>query len=454
MGDVGRDGGRPPEAGGTGSATGYHVDARDGLVLAPFRGVRFGPAFAGRLGSVTSPPYDVIDDEALDALRRSDPHNVVRLILPESARPDEAGRLFEQWLREQILVRDTEPALYGYEQRRPDGHLQRGLLGAVRLHPEHDRVILPHEDVMPGPVAGRMAVMRACSANLEPILLSYDGGGAASQVLNETATEHVLAVARTPDGTAHRLWAIRGSDELHAIAEDLRPRQALIADGHHRYAAYLGLQAERSPGRRAEVDLDPGTDPWNHGLALLVDHREYPLQVSAIHRVVSGVSLAALLSALETTTVSPRFAVDRFGRDADAARRALEAHRRPRGVARRAFLVTDGRTWVLLRADTPEQTSTPTPGRPHLDDPAYLDSGLLHDVLIGRILRVPENRIAYVHDADQAVRSAGPDTVAILLNPIPLETVQEFARRGVRMPRKSTSFGPKPLTGLVMRSIP
>ena len=37
--------------------------------------------------------------------------------------------------------------------------------------------MLPHEDVMPGPVTGRRLLMEATQANLEPIFLLYDGSG-------------------------------------------------------------------------------------------------------------------------------------------------------------------------------------------------------------------------------------------------------------------------------------
>ena len=57
--------------------------------------------------------------------------------------------------------------------------------------------------------------------------------------------------------------------EHAAIAADLAARQALIADGHHRYAAYLELQA-----RRRAAGAGPG--PWDYGLALLVDSATYP----------------------------------------------------------------------------------------------------------------------------------------------------------------------------------
>jgi uncharacterized protein (DUF1015 family) len=59
-----------------------------------------------------------------------------------------------------------------------------------------------------------------------------------------------------------------------------------------------------------------------------------------------------------------------------------------------------------------------------------------------------------VHDAASAVRSAARiGGVAVLMRPVTVEVVQGLAARGERMPRKSTSFGPKPRTGLVLRPL-
>ncbi len=58
-----------------------------------------------------------------------------------------------------------------------------------------------------------------------------------------------------------------------------------------------------------------------------------------------------------------------------------------------------------------------------------------------------------VHDdpsaaIDRARRSGG---TAVVLNPLKVEDVLAVAGEGERVPRKSTSFGPKPRTGLVLR---
>src|SRR3984957_7652608 len=124
----------------------------------PFRGVRYAPARVGELANVTSPPYDVIGPGSLERLRAASPYNIVRLILPEpepgSAAP-EGGQLaaarLRDWLDDGVLAVDDSPALYVYEQRGP-GYAQRGLIGLVQVGTD---AIHPHEDVMPGPVAGR-----------------------------------------------------------------------------------------------------------------------------------------------------------------------------------------------------------------------------------------------------------------------------------------------------------
>ena len=74
-----------------------------------------------------------------------------------------------------------------------------------------------------------------------------------------------------------------GPSQLAAVAADLAPRQALIADGHHRYAAYRQLQARRR-------DAGCGAGPWDYGLSLLVDSAAYPPRIGAIHRVLPGLA--------------------------------------------------------------------------------------------------------------------------------------------------------------------
>jgi uncharacterized protein (DUF1015 family) len=81
-----------------------------------------------------------------------------------------------------------------------------------------------------------------------------------------------------------------------------------------------------------------------------------------------------------------------------------------------------------------------------------LDASVLHELLLERVWSVPEADIEYLHDAEGAVRAARRSGgVAVLLRPVDVGDVLALAAEGERMPRKSTSFGPKPRTGLVLR---
>jgi uncharacterized protein (DUF1015 family) len=164
-----------------------------GLVLNPLRGLRYDPDHVSSLAAVTSPPYDVLDREAVIALESADPHNVVRLILPRDeesgpeGRYEHAARTLRAWTDDGTLVPDATPALYVYEQVADGVVTQRGLMGALALRDPADRIVLPHEDVMPGPVADRLELMRAARANVEPILLMHSGADATAAVVDRIA---------------------------------------------------------------------------------------------------------------------------------------------------------------------------------------------------------------------------------------------------------------------------
>jgi hypothetical protein len=431
-----------------------------GLELAPFRGVRFGPGIDP--AAVTSPPYDLLDRDLVERLKASGGHNIVRLTLPEDY--TEASATLHRWLADGSLVTDPEPALYVYETTG-----QRGLIGALGLRPEADQVILPHENVYPGPVRDRLALMTETRANLEPIFLVYEGGGDTSLIIDETAATPPLLDFHTGD-QRHRLWRVT-DPALHArIAADLAPRQALIADGHHRYATYRALQAvhNRTPlnGDPAAPDAastsasqpqpapapapappSPGhgpagtANPWDYGLALLVDSTRYPPHLGAIHRVLPALppekALRCAAEAFETTELSW-----------SAALPALKNASGP------AFLLAGGTSPHLLTRPDPVRLERVLPGG-HSARWRELDTAILDHLLVRELWGVPEDErsVEVVHDdpllaLDRARRTGG---TAVILNPLKVEDVLAVAAGGERVPRKSTSFGPKPRTGLVFR---
>nr|WP_255430260.1 DUF1015 domain-containing protein [Streptomonospora sp. PA3] len=434
------------------------------MELAPLRGLRYADPDAGRLldspdfdiARVLAPPYDVLDAAAFADLTRAEPHNAARLTVPPvivGRRPGAdpsataadryaaAARTLRRWLAEGVLIRDREPALYIYEQTPPGGRRQRGLIGALRLPDPQSPVVRPHENVAPGPVLDRARLMAATQANLEPIFLLYRGGGGAAARITETvagADPHPLVDTATGDGAVHRLWAITDPALHTEIAEDLATRSALIADGHHRYAAYQRLKAHRH-----------GPGPWDHGLALLVDSDSSPPHLGAIHRVLRGLDTDSAIAAVSDAAAAapiPREALERpmrppppggsvTGSDAEGSALVLAD---PAGGGRRFLLRVDARRLAAAFPDhSPAWRALPT---------AALE------YLLG-VWGLGEGDVDLVHDDPTlAVAAADPGAdTAVLLEPAAVETVYAIAANGELTPRKTTSFGPKPRTGLVLR---
>jgi uncharacterized protein (DUF1015 family) len=518
-----------------------------GLVLAPFRGVRYDLSRVGGLANVTSPPYDVIGPGTLEGLRAASPYNVVRLILPEYAScsteaaagnagvtgaglsdragaavtsaagtratdgtgaavtgPAEArtadsagaagaaadsagaratgqetrasdaasagagtiddGRLAEartagrvaatllrDWLAAGALAVDAAPALYVYEQRGADW-VQRGLIGLVAVGTD---AVHPHENVMPGPVAGRRELMKATRSNLEPILLVYSGGaGAGHQApaspdgaraltaseLTDRAADSGAPLARavTDDGVTHQLWAVTDPAAQQAIAADLATRTALIADGHHRYAAYRELQSQMR-------EAGAGDGPWDYGLAFLVDAEAYPLHLGPIHRVLPRLGLAEAAG-----LAAGAFRVTEVHGDLDAALRALEKA----SESGHAFLLAGQAGFRLLTDPDQRQLDAAMPAAA---SPRWraLDASVMRELLFARLWSIKDNErdVQISHDPAEAVRMAvSSHGTAVLCSPMPIAAVMELAAHGEKVPRKSTSFGPKPRTGLVLRT--
>ena len=221
----------------------------------PFRALRYDEAKAGPLEALVAPPYDVISpDERADYLARS-PYNVVHLTLPDS--DEAAARAFAQWQDEGVLVRDEEPTywLLSQEYEGPDGVRRRrdGIVASLKAEPYERGVVLPHERTDRGPKEGRLRLLRAVRAQLEPIFMLYEGAA-----LDLPGRPPDVAIAGA------RLWRV---DETLDFSET----QLLIADGHHRYETALAFAAE---------DGSPFL------MVVLVPTRQDGLTIFPTHRIV------------------------------------------------------------------------------------------------------------------------------------------------------------------------
>jgi uncharacterized protein (DUF1015 family) len=223
----------------------------------PFAALRYDETKAGPLEQLVAPPYDVLSDSQRREYLDRSAHNVVHLTLPDSE--EEAARDFAAWRQNGVLI-EEEPAFWALEQEYvgPDGvaRIRRGIVASLKAEPYERGVVLPHERTHREAREGRLRLVKAVGAQLEPIFLLYEGLPPLSRPEGEPELE--------VEGT--RLWRLA---EVEAIVEAFADRQLLIADGHHRYETTVEYAAQGgSPWLM--VVLVSTTDP---GLTIFPTHR-------------------------------------------------------------------------------------------------------------------------------------------------------------------------------------
>jgi len=331
------------------------------------------------------------------------------------ARPyKEVAARLRRWQRKGLVEHDATAALHLHEYT-ANGITIRGLVGRLdvsrRATRAEDRVVLPHEGIHPAQadeLADRMAEMEM---NPAPILLVHRGTAGLRALLTEVMQAEPDRAFTDRSRQRHRIWTIRTEEALAAIAAELATTRALIADGHHRYAAYLRLQSR---------DLGPAYDS---GLAMLVDHLDTPLFLGAIHRRLHGTNLADVQTAALALGHGFRLA------DRPQAVAALGGSR---------LVVTDGAQWAVLQLNVPA-------GRAAVE--------VFHGSVIPAGPHGP-SRIGYHHTVEDALAGCTPgDSVAVLLPSTTVDETFAIAEADRLLPEKATSFQPKPSLGVLIRSL-
>jgi uncharacterized protein (DUF1015 family) len=359
-------------------------------LVRPFRALRYDEAKAGPLATLVAPPYDVIGSEEREALRAQSPHNVVHLTLPDSE--EDAGRTFRAWRDEGVLAEEPD-GLWVLRQDYvgPDGvaRTRTGLAASLRVEPYERRVVLPHERTHRRVKEGRLRLLRAVRAQLEPIFLLYD------------AEQPFPVPERDPD------LAVEGSSfwrlEEDGIADAFADLQLLIADGHHRYETALAFHEE------------DGSDESAWMLVVLVSTRDPGLTIFPTHRLFASEPDPVFIQVGHDWKPSPEAALA----DLDGV-----SYDRPAVV-----IYEKGRAELAVGSN------------------GELDVELVDKAGHEGLSYTPDWRAAV------AAVDSGEARVAFLMRPTRIDDVFAAAAVGRVMPPKTTYFYPKLLSGLLFHPL-
>lgn len=416
--------------------------------IKPFPALRYNTGNVD-LADVVVPPYDVIKEAQRQTLAEQ-PYSGVRLTLiteqagdtPDNNRYTRSRDLFQKWQDDGILVQDDQPALYVLRQDFTwDGapYTRMHLVCACRLYEFARKVILPHEQILQGPKDDRQRLIETTRANYEPLFgLTMGDSSDFRALLEQYAQGETLEDVTLENGERNRVWRVTDVDAIRAFEDAVAEKTVVIADGHHRYNASLGV--------KRDMDAREGPGPWDYAMMTLAAMDDPRLLVLPTHRMVAGLEN---FDETETLNRLGEFFTVEAKAGADAALRAMEE---APGVAI-GMLTQSGGAWVLLPKDPDDVAGMITSD--HSREWKSLDVSVLHGVVMDRVLGLGAGEsphITYTRDAGEAAESVrGEAQLAFLLKDTPAEAVRVISLLGETMPQKSTYFYPKLLTGLLIR---
>jgi uncharacterized protein (DUF1015 family) len=438
--------------------------------IRPFRGILYNQEKVPDLKGVVTPPHDVISAEEQQEYYDAHPQNMIRLILGKVSPDDKehnnrytrAAEFFRSWLEQGILTRDDSPAFYVTEiDFRMDEavHTRLGFIALVGLERFEAGIIRPHEKTFSATNTDRLKLIEASRANFSPIFSVFSDGDNEILGLLRAAIEPLRPDLDFEDlkGYRHRLWRVTDHKIHNELEKRLADRPVYIADGHHRY--WTALQYRDGMKSRHQA-LAPD-DPCNFVMMYLTSMQDPGMALRPVHRVICDVKKRAVEDFIdkarayfdvETIDIGH---MDRKQIEMASLKKAMTGgNSTVIGAALR-----DDKAFHVLRmkegvTDGPRGQEIPEPLR-------KLDVTIVTKLVLEEILGLngpsmdDERSVLYPSTIDEALNAVyrGRCPMALILNPTRLNELQEVSDAGLIMPRKSTYFYPKVMTGLVINKL-
>jgi uncharacterized protein (DUF1015 family) len=258
-------------------------------------------------------------------------------------------------------------------------------------------------------------------------------------------------------GYTHRLWRVTDREVHEHVDKCMGDRLLYLADGHHRYETalrYRDLLISRG------VEVGPEA-LCNYVMMSLSSMQDDGLMIRPVHRLVRKVenqSEASFVDSARSYFDIEVLPYNNGGREKQEevflAKVKAGADQRVIGLA-----MKDSQAFYLLRAK--ENVLDDVFGNTIAAPLKKLDVTLVTKLVLERVLSFDsaalddQQRIQYTSRADKALKAVheGECPIALIVNSTKLDQIQAVSEAGLVMPRKSTYFYPKVMTGLVINSL-
>ena len=389
------------------------------------------------------------------------PYNIARIVVaPAGGGPDPTGAHYRRandtlqtWIAQGVITADNGPAIYPYSQTYTVSGRTMTRRGFIALGDVRDTGLYTHEETHSHVREDRAQLRLATGSDFGLIFMIYsDAAQAIDRILRDCEGGEPIAQAEQPDGSRHRLYRCGDPERVERILSIMDKKECVIADGHHRTAAAKQTWTIKQDDR------------WANVMMAFFNADAPGMTVLPIHRVITNAARGDVDEIIEQIAEyfdvalipMPDVPYDErasflYGLVTERARRDRTAFAMVGLPTEIGFLIEAGKS-QMSRWPWPEKMSEASRSLPT----AAFETGVLRAALGFSEEDIDHSsRIDYPKDATSVLESVrrGRAQLGFLLPPTPLDSIFEVARLHENLPRKSTFFFPKLLTGLTVHRI-
>jgi uncharacterized protein (DUF1015 family) len=417
--------------------------------IRPLRAWRYNPDILPDIDSLTSPLFDVVSMRQREVLYQN-PNNSIHISEPLGDNPAlTARKTLDSWKKNKIIIQDPIPGIYVYYQyfTLAGEHKElcrKGFIVNIKTYPWDDKVILRHENTMPGSVNDRMQILKEMEFHASPTHGLYtDPGFSLEKFMDESM---LTPIYETEDyqGVREVMSVIHDENVINRFVELLKDKQVILADGHHRYEGSLAYKQKCLTNNPNHT----GNEAYNYHFMYLTNTELDDLRILPTHRLILGLPnfdevkfLAKLSEDFTIKTIEDAFDVNLIIQGKKAAF---------------GLLISDNAYKLRLKEGKVSELKWNFP-----DEIKNLDLTILHYFIIEKALGIPGK--------DQAASKyiqfdkSFPDCLtrvinkqaqmAIITQDIAIDDVKKVCYSGYTLPPKATYFFPKVICGFLFSSI-
>lgn len=401
----------------------------------PFKGIR--PA-GDKVHLVVTRSVDHYSKDVIYHKLLTNPFSYLHIIQPDYSdgkktkagtreRLEKIKKKFLEFMREEILIQDTDDSYYLYQQIK-NGVVFTGIMGCASVNDYRSGIIKKHELTIKEREEKLTDYLDVCDFNTEPVLFCYKNSAIIDDVCNQTMVSTPVFDFSTADRLRHKLWCISDPAKVAIIKSEFEKINSIyIADGHHRSASSEGLCNRRN------------NTPGKHQHYMGIFFPENQLKIYEFNRLVTHLNGHTKSDFIEK--LKEHFKVFHH----EKSYTPEHAHK--------FSMYLDG-SWYELRAKS-EIFS-------HNDPVKNLDTNILNEYVLKPLLGIKDLRtdknISYLPGTKGNIEikknvDGGKYTIGFGMYPVSMPELMRIAEISGIMPPKSTFIEPKLRSGLVVYNL-